>query len=135
MPFMTWQDEYSVGIESIDDQHKRLVAMINELNDAMAQGKGHQALGSIFARLVAYSRTHFGYEEELLSQHAYAGYPQQRREHAELLSKALALQEDYREGKPVISIKLMTFLKNWLSEHILGTDAKYSLFLRRRGVS
>jgi len=63
----------SVNIQSIDEQHKKLVALVNNLNDAMSSGKGQLIMGKILDDLVAYTKTHFATEERLMTTHTYPG--------------------------------------------------------------
>ncbi|MCC6132451.1 MAG: hemerythrin, partial [Acidobacteria bacterium] len=55
MSLITWSDELSVGVSAFDNQHKRLVALINELHDAMSAGKGSKVLGKILSELADYT--------------------------------------------------------------------------------
>lgn len=134
MPLLPWKEEYSVKIREIDEQHKKLVAMINELNDAMSQGQAKQALEKVLDRLVGYTASHFATEERLMQTHGYPGFAEHKEKHEKMTAKVLALQQEYRSGKTRLSIEVMNFLKNWLDKHILGTDMKYSGFLISQGV-
>ncbi|MBI3592188.1 MAG: hemerythrin family protein, partial [Nitrospirae bacterium] len=78
--------------------------------------------------------THFANEENMMKTHAYPDYLKHKAEHDNLTKQALDLQKQHKEGKPVLTIELMTFLKNWLSNHIMGTDKKYSPFLNSKGI-
>ena len=71
MPLIEWTDELSVGIESIDEQHKKLVNMINALNDAMLTNSSNELLGTIFTGLAAYTQKHFAYEENMFAEYNY----------------------------------------------------------------
>jgi len=71
MPFMVWNDQLSVSIEAIDTDHKQLVAILNELYDAIHAGHGREAVTEIIERLVDYTRYHFAREEELFSSTGY----------------------------------------------------------------
>ncbi len=74
MALMQWNDSLSVNIKEVDDQHKKLVAIINELHDAMRAGSGNAVLGNIFSKLTQYVASHFATEEKLMSTHNYPGY-------------------------------------------------------------
>ncbi|MDA8163495.1 MAG: bacteriohemerythrin [Desulfobacteraceae bacterium] len=134
MALLAWKEEYSVKIREIDEQHKKLVALINELNDAMSQGQAKAALENILGRLVSYAATHFANEERLMQTHGYPGFPEHKEKHEKMTAKVLSLQQEYRQGKMSLSIDVMSFLKNWLDKHILGTDMAYSGFLISKGV-
>ena len=59
MALFTWQDKYSVGIRQIDDQHKQLINMINELNDAMLAGKEKEVLLTELNKRANYYVSHY----------------------------------------------------------------------------
>lgn len=134
MPVITWNDKYSVGIREMDNQHKKLADIINELNDAMSLGKGKDVLGRVLSSLVDYTKTHFSAEERLMKTHGYPEYSQQKSEHDDLTKKVFDIQQKYLDGKTMISLEVMNFLKNWLINHIQGSDMKYASFLNNKGV-
>lgn len=125
----------SVNIRSIDDQHKKLVALVNNLHDAMSAGKGQQVLGKILDELIEYTKTHFATEERLMIAHTYPGYLSHKKEHDGLTQQVIAIHQDFKAGKPVITVEIMRFLKDWLGRHIKGTDQKYGPFLISKGVA
>lgn len=131
---MPWKEEYSVNIKEIDDQHRRLLDMVNELHEAMAQGKGKEVLGVILAKLIDYTAGHFSKEERLMESHGYPEFDDHKAKHGKMTAKVLALQADYRAGKLTLSMEVSKFLQDWLNKHILGTDKKYSAFLNGKGV-
>ncbi len=129
MALLNWDDSYSVHYASIDDQHKRLVDLINQLHEAMTQGKGKQALSSILAEMIDYSQTHFAYEEKLMLDIQYPNYHVQILAHAGFIEKVRELQNRYESGQQALSLDVMEFLKKWLTNHILDLDKKYSPYL------
>ncbi|PLX49800.1 MAG: hemerythrin [Desulfobulbaceae bacterium] len=135
MAMFAWKPEYSVNIKEIDDQHKQLVAMVNELHEAMTQKKGKEVLGPILAKLINYTATHFAAEEKLMQQHGYPDYDKHKAKHEKMVQKVLALQNDYKGGKITMTFEVSKFLQDWLNKHILGTDKQYSAFLNDKGVS
>jgi hemerythrin len=134
MAFMEWQDKYSTGIMQIDLEHKRLVALINELYEAMNQGKGDEALGKVLNGLASYCRTHFSNEERLMQQHGYPAYTDHKGVHDRLTTKVTGMLKDFQAGKGQSTVQTVNFLKDWLNKHILETDQKYAPFLREKGV-
>ena len=135
MPLLEWSDELSVGINSIDDQHKKLVNMINALNDALAEGKADELLVKIFDGLAVYTVKHFGYEEDLFAQHGYQESEAHKNEHQALIAQVKNLQDKMNEGDFMISVEVMAFLKDWLTNHIMKTDKAYAPFLIDKGVT
>ncbi len=134
MALFTWNESYSVKVKQFDDQHKKLIDMVNELHDAMKVGKGKDVLEKILAGLIQYTATHFGNEERLMKLHNYPNYEQHKKEHNLLVLQVNDVQKQYREGNAVITMAVMTFLKEWLQTHIQGTDKNYAPYLNSKGV-
>jgi hemerythrin-like metal-binding protein len=134
MPLLQWNSYLSTGISSIDEQHKKLIDMINTLNDAFMAGKANDVLSQIFADLSDYTSRHFGYEEQLFAEHGYPESEAHKNEHEALINQVQALHRKMEQGDFIISIEVMAFLKDWLTNHILKTDVAYSQFLIERGV-
>jgi hemerythrin len=135
MALISWSNALSVNIKELDDQHKCLIELVNNLHDAMKAGKGNAIIGPILSDLLSYTSFHFATEEKYFQQYAYPEFPRHKKEHDELTKKTKELNASYREGKLTITIEVMTFLKDWLSNHILVSDKKYSPFLCSRGLS
>jgi len=134
MALLTWQDKYSVGIREIDEQHKQLIKMINDLNDAMLAGKGKDALMPVLNKLAGYCVSHFAVEEKLFDTHAYPETADHKDKHNKMTAKVKALIGEVQSGKSTISVEVMNFLKNWLEKHIMETDQKYGPYLNSKGV-
>ena len=131
---MIWKNEYSVNIRQIDIQHKKLVELINDLHEAMSAGKAKDVLEKILGELVAYTKFHFSKEEELMEMAGYPGLLHHRLKHKELTGKVFQFQSDYHAGKFSISIEVMSFLKDWLINHIQKIDKEYGPFLNSHGI-
>ena len=110
MSLITWDNTYSVKIKVIDNQHQKLVGLINELYDGMNQGKGREASGKTLDELISYTRTHFAYEEQLFKIHGFPTYASHKVEHDSLTEKVIDFQKQFREGKANLALPLMTFL-------------------------
>lgn len=134
MAMMEWKPELSVGIKSIDDQHKVLIGLINTLSDGMATGKSKEILEKLFDDIVKYTVTHFAFEKKLFEEHKYAETAAHLAEHDQLVKQALELQTKFKSGNVSISLSTQKFLVDWLKNHIMGTDKKYSKFLTEKGV-
>ena len=135
MPLMTWNKELDLGIPSIDDQHKKLVKLLNELFDGMQAGKGRDVLGHVLQGLAAYTASHFRYEEDIFSK---TGYPERlghKHEHEKLIKSVEELQAKHvAVGAGALTIETMHFLKHWLTGHIQGSDRRYAPYLIAKGI-
>ena len=135
MAFLKWDKSYETGVSKFDGQHQKLVGLINDLNEGMAQGKGKEIIGRVLMELINYTKEHFSAEETLMQQFNYPGYLAHKAEHDKLVKEAGALMEKHQSGAMSLSIETSTFLKQWLTNHILVIDKKYSSFFQGKGVS
>jgi len=129
-----WSDDLSVHIPSIDGQHQKLVALINELHAAMKSGKSNAHLLEIFDRLKEYTVNHFGHEEKLFARHGYPEAEEHMAAHRQFVGKVLEWEKALKSGKGTVSMEIMRFLKKWLTGHIMGVDQRYGQFLLDKGV-
>lgn len=134
MPLIQWTQQLSVSVEEIDKQHKRLVNLINMLHDSMRMGKGKEVLGKVLEELTDYTVYHFESEEKLLMQNDYPSYAMHKKEHENLTKQVKEIKEKFDRGDTVITVEFMGFLRDWLNNHILQVDKKYSDFLNSKGV-
>lgn len=135
MPLMTWTDKLSVGVGVLDEDHKRLVGLVNELYDAMQAGRGKDVLGRTLNSLVQYTKMHFAREESFFSRTAYPAAEAHRKEHENLTRQVLDVQQKYNAGQTVtLSLDVLQFLKSWLIQHIQGSDQKYRSHLNGKGI-
>ncbi|MGO9379278.1 MAG: bacteriohemerythrin [Dissulfurispiraceae bacterium] len=134
MAFIEWDGSLSVGVTELDDQHKKLIGIINQLNEAMKVGKGKDVMGKTIASLIEYTKYHFGAEEKILQANAYPSLIIHKKAHESLTGQVVDLQKNFGAGSLIISIEVMNFLKDWISKHIMSTDKQYSPFLKGKGV-
>ena len=132
---ISWTDDLSVGIASIDGQHKVLVNLINELNSAMRQRKSDDVLVGVLGKLKQYTVKHFAAEEEFFDRFGYPDAPSHKKAHHELVEQVLAFEQELKSGRAKVTMEIMRFLKDWLVGHIMGTDKLYIPFLKSKGVS
>ncbi len=133
-PAFRWTERYSVNIAAIDDQHKRLFTIINELNDALAHGEGAAVAEPVLQKLVDYAQVHFAAEEALLEEYKVPATGAHRAEHDKFTQSMAKFRKDFQAGKSGVSVSLMLFLQAWLKEHILVNDKACIGFLHDRGV-
>ncbi|MEM5787849.1 MAG: bacteriohemerythrin [Syntrophobacteraceae bacterium] len=134
MSLFVWSEKHSVNVREMDEQHKKLIGMVNQLHDAMRKGKGKEALDRILYDLIQYTRSHFADEERLLRTEGYPQIEEHQKRHYNMTQKVAAIYRDYQDGKANITIEVMTFLENWVDRHIMGTDKQYGLYLNSKGI-
>ena len=132
--YIAWKDEYSVGIDSIDQQHRRLVNLINQLTIAVDYSTGEEFEREALAELVDYTKTHFTYEEGLMEDNGYPDFEAHRAQHKEMIAEVDAVLAEYEKDHDMAMRHASDYLKTWLINHINGTDKQYSSFLIGKGV-
>ena len=134
MSLIKWNDSLSVNVVKIDQEHKKLVGMVNELTDAMKAGHGKDVLGKILDGLISYTAFHFQTEEKYFQQVKYPDAVAHKKEHAAFVQKVTEFKEQFDAGRVTVSVNILQFLSKWLQSHIKGTDQKYSSFFNENGI-
>ena len=134
MSLLAWSNMFSVGVKDIDDQHKKLVDMANRLNDAMKDGHGREVVGKILAELVAYTASHFAFEERLMDKHDYPLSVQHKKEHQDLVRTVGEFKTKFERGDAALTAEVMGFLRDWLAKHIMNSDKTFGRDLNSKGV-
>ena len=134
MKYFQWTDALRVNIEEIDLQHQELIKIVNDLAMAIKIGKGDDILNEILAQLKEYAIIHFATEERLLKGHGYPDLENHKKEHSEFKDYVLKLNGEFCTEKSFHPEHVANYLKNWITNHIQGTDRQYSSFLTNKGV-
>ncbi|MDD5298674.1 MAG: bacteriohemerythrin [Rhodocyclaceae bacterium] len=127
--FVAWNDALSIGIEDIDDQHKGLIALINDVWKALMSHAAAQNIESIVLDLDDYTCTHFKEEEALQERYGYPGLEAHKESHAFFIGKVKELDARIAAGE-IIGLELLEFLSDWLTYHISIVDRQYADFIR-----
>jgi len=133
---IVWNDSFMTGIQVIDDQHRVLVNIINDVYLGLDARYSRVSLQRIMLELRGYVNYHFGAEEKLMSEHEidfthpdeYRIHLRQHRDFAERLTE---LEQHLRHNKPIFYEDLFIYLRDWLANHILGTDKELANFLNQ----
>lgn len=135
MDILPWKEDYSVGIKEVDMQHKKLVDFINRLFEAMSVGKGTEVLSEILNGLTEYTVKHFATEEKFMIVYAFPGYKNHKEEHKKLVGDVAHLKKEFESGNQKLTIEVVNFLKEWLVNHIMGSDKALGQHLATKGLS
>lgn len=122
MTYLTWSESLAVGNTFIDNDHKKLIDMVNRLHQLMQEGKGKEVLDKVLHNLITYTQEHFRREEDLMRNIRFAGFLQHKEEHEKLLGQVLELQQKFDSGAATLSIQVLHFLRDWLVHHIGESD-------------
>jgi len=133
MTLITWNENLSVKVAELDQQHQKLIGIINDLTDAIKQGKGNTVTGEIVRALIDYAKIHFETEEKYFRQLGYPQAADHMKEHEEFVRKVTGFETNPKENFS-LSIQVLQFLGDWLIKHILGTDKAYSAFFNAKGL-
>ena len=131
---LEWDGSFATGIGSFDNEHKVLFRMVNDLHDAMQQKRSREAIGQILNGLAEYTVNHFAAEERAFSQANYPGEAEHKQHHKKLVDQVVELIGKFSSGETVLSQDIITFLQDWLINHIKGVDKKYGPHLSKNGV-
>ncbi len=124
MSLIEWRDEFSVGVPSVDHEHQELIALINELHDAMrseaSTDKVVEALGEIYAQISA----HFALEEKIMRDAHYRALAEHKLDHETLLDELLEIMDSIGDDGSYDVHELSHSLDRWFSDHFRTHDAK-----------
>jgi len=129
-----WSNKLSVNVAEIDEQHQMLVAMTNELNDAMCGRNSHNEALMIIVKMTDYAKVHFRTEEKYFDQFDYPESASHKKEHNDFKKKVKQLENDFVDGSLSLPTDVLNFLKEWLVKHIQGSDKRYSTCFNENGL-
>jgi len=121
------------GIDGMDSQHRRLFDLINELSEAISEGKGRDVMVKVLDALIDYTAKHFADEERELEAINYPELDAQRRSHKAFVAKVMESRASFEAGTGMVASEVVNFLNDWLVKHIGGMDKKYGPYLRKAG--
>ena len=128
MERFNWSEEYEIGINVIDQQHRRIVDYINTLAD-MDDNVDQAVLADLINSLIDYTFSHFAFEESLMEEANYDFLEIHKNTHEAFTKKILKFQRQFNNGDD-ISKELGEMLFTWLIDHILSDDQSYAPLLR-----
>jgi methyl-accepting chemotaxis protein len=131
---ITWGPEYFIGVDSIDNQHKRLVKLINEVYSEFGSSNNRRTVKRILEELVEYTKYHFGNEEDVFKKIQYKDTKDHVEQHKKFVQQIQDFKDQFNDSTTVLSFDLINFLKNWLLNHILHTDKKYVQYFKENGI-
>ena len=135
MELFQWKEEYDLGLEKIDNQHRQMVDMLNRLYEAKKSDAVHQIIEETLNGLVSYVEIHFADEEAAMREANYPDLDQQRRQHLEMTDEVIRMRNLMLQGGEPATFELLNFMSEWLKEHISGSDQKFGVFMHDQQVA
>ena len=130
--FVVWEARYTLGISVIDDQHKELLNLTNELFSACRQGNEVEAIfKEVIHKSVEYVKFHFSTEEKILEQINYPEISAHKKEHEGFIIKVIADVKSFESGKSFVPNAFARYLREWILAHIAVSDKKYAEYAMR----
>ncbi len=127
-------DKYSVGYDEIDNQHKKLVEMINDLHASFKQGAANKVIENILSEMIQYTDYHFKTEEKYFEEYNYSDKETHIYEHKTFVEQVSKFYNDYKNGSVTVTYDVLSFLRDWLVNHIQGSDKKYTAEFKDKGL-
>ncbi len=129
-----WDDKYSVGISIIDEEHKKLIGILNKVIVAKEHNDNPEELREVLREVTNYALTHFRTEETYMKEFNYPEYQEHKEEHRDFSTEIIAYLEKLIKGDYQIANEIIEYLKWWLVNHIQVTDRKYIDCFKENGL-
>ena len=135
MTFMTWTEEFSVGVAVFDEEHKNLVEVINRLYDGICGGNVQETLHRVTDDLIEHAIVHFRHEEMYFDDTRFPLAAEHKAMHEDLKKQVLAYRSEIdRRDSKLLAFEMLRFLREWLAQHIQIDDKKYGEYLNSKGI-
>ena len=130
---ISWSNKFSCGIKLIDDQHKGLVMLVNEMFNHVTGNElqEHDYFNRVINDAVSYVKVHFATEEKLMLATKFDGYAEHKKEHDSFVLAVVENIKDYEAGKRLTLSSFTRFLKDWVLSHIALMDKKYFEYFKK----
>jgi len=130
---ITWSNTFSCGIKLIDDQHKNLVNLVNEMFSHASGDEEREKMyfNRIILEAVKYIKGHFATEEKIMIATKFSGYAEHKRAHDQFIAEVAKNILDFGSGKRLSLYTFTNYLKNWVLSHIAVIDKQYFVYLKK----
>jgi len=133
MMTVKWSNAYSVGVEEIDIQHRRLFEIVNHYLESAGAGD-QSAPEKLLINIVEFIDTHFKTEEKYFDLFHYPDAENHKKIHREFRTKVMEFVSNYRSRRTVNTVVVMDALKKWIIDHTLIYDKKYARCFHENGL-
>ncbi|MBI4805021.1 MAG: hemerythrin family protein [Desulfovibrio sp.] len=122
MALIEWEEDMGIGVPLIDDQHRELVDLINNIDEASRRNVRHAEMSDYIKTLYHYIMVHFQDEEALMDPKTYPEYYMQVHQHLAFSQRIMEFYKDFIDGSQVDMSEILTFIATWFRKHTTGLD-------------
>ncbi len=134
MSQFVWEEKYDVGVRHFNNQHKQLLDALRDVYKAMENKQDKAAIAVVINNLIKYAKEHLAQEEACLLENKYPDFENHKKLHEVFISKIIQFYDDFKSDKFSLHFEIAIFLKNWITNHIMVVDRKYTDFLNNKGI-
>jgi hemerythrin len=134
MRSLEWKESYSVGVQSLNDQHKVLIGHLNTIYQLFDSPDNKVPVGTLLTDLEQYAQIHFKSEEDLFTKYKYREFDKHALEHRFYEQKVSEFKTRFDSSDEKVTLDMLEFLADWLTGHIMGSDQEYRRYLNNCGV-
>ena len=124
MALIEWKDEFSVGVPDVDYEHQKLIALINDLHEAMSSDNSKVTVMDFLGEIYAHVSGHFALEEKIMRERKYDHYAEHKADHEALLDELRDIMDDYEENAYFSDNTFANAVGSWFSDHFKNRDAR-----------
>jgi len=129
-----WKDEYRIGVDIIDEQHKEFIEILGELLVACEGPRVEENLKKLIDQLQDYANKHFAFEERCMREFNYEEAEEHAKEHLLFRQQILSIKEKYNRGDHILQYDIFDLMQSWLKNHVTGEDKKFVSCFREHGL-
>ena len=135
MSKITWNESFSVGVNVLDEQHHKIIDLINRFVEQESEAFDREILETVLSELIEYGFEHLKLEEAMLEENDYPDFQKHKHEHLLYVQKITQSAKRKKSLSEEEFIELGEFLNQWWTDHILEEDMKYRPFFERKNIS
>jgi hemerythrin len=126
---LVWDPKYTVQVEELDAQHQKLFKITNDILELYENGSGD--LYTSLQELVPFAIIHFRSESVVMIESNYPDYREHNSQHSEFIDRMLSFLKSYKEGDPILTVTILSYMHDWIGFHTTTLDLKYGQHIMR----
>jgi len=131
--YLKWNESCSTGVDKFDEQHKKLLELLNKLLGTIKEREEKSGMGFLLKDLFFFAVSHFNYEEDVMARFGYEHFDEHKKEHDKIKLMVGRLHQNYLAGNMPETIEILEVITRWFEDHLKHTDMKYGPFLKEKG--